>query len=88
MPECLRIRVYFFNFLKDMVIIMKIYVTEAGDSLYSIGKKFGVTIEQLISANGHTVTPSLIKRVLVLQRTAVTVSLSVLVLSALTVSLY
>jgi len=39
---------------------MKIYVTEAGDSLYSIGKKFGVTIEQLISANGHTVTPSLI----------------------------
>ncbi len=42
------------------VIIMKIYVTQAGDSLYSIGKKFGVTIEQLINANGSTVTPTLI----------------------------
>ena len=31
---------------------MKIYVTQAGDSLYSIGKKFGVTIEQLINENG------------------------------------
>jgi len=39
---------------------MKIYVTQAGDSLYSIGKKFGVTIEQLITANGNTVTPTLI----------------------------
>ncbi len=39
---------------------MKIYVTQAGDSLYSIGKKFGVTIEQLINANGSTVTPTLI----------------------------
>lgn len=42
------------------VIIMKIYVTQAGDSLYSIGKKYGVTIEQLINANGSTVTPTLI----------------------------
>lgn len=42
------------------VIFMKIYITQPGDSLYSIGKQFGVTIEQLISANGHTVTPSLI----------------------------
>lgn len=39
---------------------MKIYVTESGDSLYSIGKKFGVTIEQLINANGQTVNPTLI----------------------------
>ncbi len=39
---------------------MKIYVTQPGDSLYSIGKKFGVTIEQLMNANGNTVTPTLI----------------------------
>ncbi len=39
---------------------MKIYVTQPGDSLYSIGKKFGVTIEQLINTNGNTVTPTLI----------------------------
>ena len=42
------------------VIIMEIYVTQAGDSLYSIGKKYGVTIEQLINANGSTVTPTLV----------------------------
>lgn len=39
---------------------MIIHVVEKGDSLYSIGKKYGVTIEQLISANGPTVQPTLI----------------------------
>ncbi len=39
---------------------MKIHIVEAGDSLYSIGKKYGVTIEQLMNENGSTVTPTLI----------------------------
>ena len=39
---------------------MIIHVTQKGDSLYSIGKQNGVTIEQLLSANGPTVQPSLI----------------------------
>ena len=39
---------------------MTIYTVQKGDSLYSIGKKYGVTIEQLLNANGSTVEPTLI----------------------------
>lgn len=39
---------------------MTIYTVKQGDTLYSIGKRYGVTIEQLINANGQTVQPSLI----------------------------
>lgn len=39
---------------------MMIHVTQKGDSLYSIGKMYGVTIEQLLEANGPTVQPTLI----------------------------
>lgn len=39
---------------------MIIHVTQKGDSLYSIGKRNGITIEQLLAANGPTVQPSLI----------------------------
>lgn len=39
---------------------MIIHTVKKGDSLYSIGKQHGVTIEQLIGANGDTVSPTLI----------------------------
>lgn len=39
---------------------MMIHVTQKGDSLYSIGRMHGVTIEQLLAANGPTVQPTLI----------------------------
>ncbi len=39
---------------------MLIHTVEKGDTLYEIGKKYGVTIEQLINANGNTVLPTLI----------------------------
>lgn len=39
---------------------MIIHVTQKGDSLYSIGRRYGVTIEQMLSANGPTVQPTLI----------------------------
>lgn len=39
---------------------MKIHTVSKGESLYSIGKNYGVTIEQLMFANGDTVTPTLI----------------------------
>ncbi len=39
---------------------MTIHTVEKGDSLYLIGKKYGVTIEQLLNANGQTVQPTLI----------------------------
>ncbi len=39
---------------------MIIHTVASGDSLYSIGKKYGVTIEQLIAANGDSVSPTLI----------------------------
>lgn len=39
---------------------MIIHVTKKGDSLYSIGRQHGVTIEQLLAANGPTVQPTLI----------------------------
>ncbi len=39
---------------------MQIHVTQSGDTLYTIGKKYGVTIQQLIDANGETVMPTLI----------------------------
>lgn len=39
---------------------MTIYTVQKGDSLYTIGKKYGVTIEQLLRANGSTVQPTLI----------------------------
>lgn len=39
---------------------MLIHTVKDGDTLYSIGRQYGVTIEQLINANGETVTPSLV----------------------------
>lgn len=42
------------------VIKMIIHTVEKGDSLYSIGRHYGVTIEQLLKANGPTVEPTLI----------------------------
>lgn len=39
---------------------MLIHTVQKGDTLYEIGKKYGVTIEQLIRANGNTVLPTLI----------------------------
>ena len=39
---------------------MLIHTVKKGDSLYSIGREYGVTIEQLIAANGDSVTPTLI----------------------------
>ena len=39
---------------------MLIHTVKEGDTLYSIGRQYGVTIEQLINANGETVMPSLI----------------------------
>ena len=43
-----------------MVMKMIIHTVSKGESLYTIGKKYGVTIEQLIKANGNTVQPTLI----------------------------
>ena len=39
---------------------MIIHTVQKGDSLYSIGRHYGVTIEQLLKANGSTVEPTLI----------------------------
>ncbi len=39
---------------------MIIHVVQKGDSLYTIGRRYGVTIEQLLAANGPTVQPTLI----------------------------
>ncbi|MBQ8605930.1 MAG: LysM peptidoglycan-binding domain-containing protein [Clostridia bacterium] len=40
--------------------ILLIHTVQSGDTLYEIGKKYGITIEQLIKANGNTVLPTLI----------------------------
>ena len=42
------------------VIKMIIHTVQKGDSLYSIGRHYGVTIDQLLKANGSTVEPTLI----------------------------
>lgn len=39
---------------------MIIHTVQSGDSLYSIGKRYGVTVSDLIEANGETVQPTLI----------------------------
>lgn len=39
---------------------MIIHTVKKGDTLYEIGKKYGVTIEQLVNANGASVMPTLI----------------------------
>ena len=39
---------------------MIIHTVVQGDTLYSIGRRYGVTIEQLIAANGESVQPTLV----------------------------
>lgn len=39
---------------------MIIHTVEKGDTLYTIGRRYGVTIEQLLAANGSTVEPTLV----------------------------
>ena len=53
---CCTVRNHNFTEVFEMII----HVTQKGDSLYSIGRQHGVTIEQLLAANGPTVQPTLI----------------------------